>query len=98
MGANREGASRLSWGTEFYLILLWLTAMGIKPLILLRFQKWLASKLRVGHSPEKLTLIHSMIASGAFHLQLTGARFAFAARKPETLTGCNRSVQFRRSQ
>ena len=50
MRADREGEQALIGGGEILRILLWFTATGIKPLILLRFQKWLmASKLRVGH-------------------------------------------------
>lgn len=107
----RGGQAGSHRGIDFCLILLWLTAMGIKPLILLRFKKWLLAScesairfIPAGReypllvSPENLALIHSMIASGAFHLQLTGARFAFVARKPEPLAGRNRSVQFRRFQ
>jgi hypothetical protein len=37
-----------------------------------------------------------MIVSGAFHLQLSGARFAFGPGKLETRVGRCRSVQLRR--
>ena len=44
---------------------------------------------------EKLALVHSATVA-AFHLQLSGAKFAFIARKLEARAGRNRAVQFRR--
>jgi|ERR1700732_3220860 hypothetical protein len=43
----------------------------------------------------KLAFVHSATVA-AFHLQFSGASFAFVARKLETSAGRNCSVQFRR--